>query len=104
MEELSPLEANTLLENNVLLVDVRETDELATITYDVKNQLNVPLSEFEQRFSEIPKDQKVIFACRAGVRSARAIQFLAHNGYDAALLINLEGGMNAWQGYGLKTK
>jgi hypothetical protein len=104
MEELSPLEANTLLENNVLLVDVREVDELAVIAYDVKNQLNVPLSEFEKRFSEIPKDQKVIFACRAGVRSARAIQFLAHNGYDAALLINLEGGMNAWQGYGLKTK
>ena len=104
MEELSPLEANTLLENNVLLVDVREVDELAVIAYDVKNLLNVPLSEFEQRFSEIPKDQKVIFACRAGVRSARAIQFLAHNGYDAALLINLEGGMNAWQGYGLKTK
>jgi rhodanese-related sulfurtransferase len=104
MEELSPLEANTLLENNVLLVDVREVDELAVIAYDVKNQLNVPLSEFEQRFSEIPKDQKVIFACRAGVRSARAIQFLAHNGYDAALLINLEGGMNAWQGYGLRTK
>jgi rhodanese-related sulfurtransferase len=104
MEELSPLEANTLLENNVLLVDVREVDELAVIAYDVKNLLNVPLSEFEQRFSEIPKDQKVIFACRAGVRSARAIQFLAHNGYDAAFLINLEGGMNAWQGYGLKTK
>lgn len=104
MNELSALEANALLENDVLLVDVREVDELAVISYDVKNLLNVPLSEFEQRFSEIPTDQKVVFACRAGVRSARAIQFLVHNGYDAALLINLEGGMNAWQGYCLKTK
>lgn len=73
MNELSALEANTLLENDVLLVDVREVDELAVIAYDVKNLLNVPLSEFEQRFSEIPTDQKVVFACRAGVRSARAI-------------------------------
>jgi rhodanese-related sulfurtransferase len=104
MNELSPFEANALLEYDVLLVDVREVDELAVIAYDVKNLLNVPLSEFEQRFTEIPKDQKVIFACRAGVRSARAIQFMAHNGYDAALLINLEGGMNAWEAYGLRTK
>ena len=103
MYELSALEANALLENDVLLVDVREVDELAVISYDVKHLLNVPLSEFEQRFSEIPTDQKVVFACRAGVRSARAIQFLVYNGYDASLLINLEGGMNAWQGYGLKT-
>jgi rhodanese-related sulfurtransferase len=104
MNELSPIEVNALLENDVLLVDVRETDELAEIAYDVKNLLNVPLSQFEQRYTEIPTDQKVVFACRAGVRSARAIQFLVHNGYDASLLINLEGGMNAWQGYGLKTK
>ncbi len=104
MNELSALEANALLENDVLLVDVREVDELAVIAYDVKNLLNVPLSEFEQRFTEIPKNQKVVFGCRAGARSARAIEFLVHNGYDAAFLINLEGGMNAWEAYGLKTK
>jgi rhodanese-related sulfurtransferase len=31
MNELNPLEANALLENDVLLVDVREVDELAVI-------------------------------------------------------------------------
>lgn len=104
MKELSSLEVFDLLENQTLLVDVREKDELAVAAYDVKNQLNVPLSELEQRFTEIPTDQKVIVACRAGARSARAIQFLIQNGYSEELLINLQGGIMAWEQNGLKTK
>jgi len=104
MKELSSLEAFDLLENQTLLVDVREKDELAVASYDVKNQLNVPLSELEQRFTEIPSDQTVIVACRAGARSARAIQFLVQNGYSEELLINLQGGITAWEQNGLKTK
>ena len=104
MKELSSLEAFDLLENQTLLVDVREKDELVVASYDVKNQLNVPLSELEQRFTEIPTDQTVIVACRAGARSARAIQFLVQNGYSEELLINLQGGITAWEQNGLKTK
>ena len=104
MKELSSLEAFELLENDTLLVDVRENDELAVASYDVKNQLNVPLSELEQRFTEIPTDQTVIVACKAGARSARAIQFLIQNGYSEELLINLQGGITAWEQNGLKTK
>jgi len=104
MKELSLLEAFDLLENQTLLVDVREKDELEVASYDVKNQLNVPLSELEQRFTEIPSDQTVIVACRAGARSARAIQFLIQNGYSEELLINLQGGITAWEQNGLNTK
>ena len=104
MKELSSLEAFDLLENQTLLLDVREKDELAVASYDVKNQLNVPLSELEQLFTEIPSDKTVIVACRAGARSARAIQFLIQNGYSEELLINLQGGIMAWEQNGLKTK
>ncbi len=104
MKELSSLEAFELLENETLLVDVREKDELAITSYDVKNQINIPLTEFQTRYSEIPTNQKVIFACRAGVRSANAIHFLIQNGYKEELLINLQGGIIAWEQNGLKTK
>ncbi len=104
MKELSSLEAFDLLKNQTLLVDVREKDELAVASYDVKNQINIPLSEFQSRYSEIPTDQTVIFACRAGARSANAIHFLIQNGYSEELLINLQGGIMAWEQNGLKTK
>lgn len=104
MKELNSLDAFSLLENETLLVDVREKDELAISSYDVKNQINIPLSELEQRFTEIPTDQTVILACRAGARSARAIQFLVQNGFNEELLINLQGGITAWEQNGLKTK
>lgn len=104
MKQISSLEAFGLLENQTLLVDVREKDELAIASYAVENQLNIPLSEFEKRFSEIPNNQTVIVACKAGVRSAKAIQFLIRNGYSEELLINLEGGIMAWEYNGLEIK
>jgi rhodanese-related sulfurtransferase len=104
MKEISTLEAFKLLENQTLLVDVREKDELANVSYAVENQLNIPMSEFEERFSEIPNDKIVIVACKAGVRSANAIQFLIRNGYSEELLINLEGGIMAWEYNGLQIK
>lgn len=104
MKQISSLEAFGLLENQTLLVDVREKDELAIASYAVENQLNIPLSEFEKRFSEIPNSQTVIVACKAGVRSAKAIQFLIRNGYSEELLINLEGGIMAWEYNGLEIK
>ena len=104
MKELSSLEAFKLLENDTLLVDVREKDELAIASYDVKNQINIPLSEFQSRYSEIPTNQTVVLACRAGARSANALHFLIQNGYSEELLINLQGGITAWQQNGLKIK
>ena len=104
MKELSSLEGFKLLEHETLLVDVREKDELAIASYDVKNQINIPLSEFQSRYSEIPTNQTVILACRAGARSANAIHFLVQNGYSEEMLINLQGGITAWEQNGLGTK
>jgi len=103
MKELNALEANELLENEILLVDVREEHELEVVSFDVKNCLNIPLSEIETRFHEVPKNQKIIVACRAGIRSSQAIQYLIHFGYDGDLLFNLKDGILGWQQSGLKT-
>lgn len=74
------------------LIDVRESDE-----FDIAEMGGtlIPLSEFQDRWQEVPKDGKVIIHCRAGMRSANAIRYLQEvHGYDN--LFNLKGGILAW--------
>lgn len=98
-ETVSIEQAFAMAEKNVLMIDVRETDEVMEQGYNVKKIINVPLSEMESRLSEIPKDQQIILACRSGNRSAQAYGLLKQNGYKN--LTNMEGGMLAWEENGL---
>ncbi len=101
-ENLSVTEASVLLNENAILIDVREPDEVAEKAYDVKDVQNIPLGDMEKHLSEIPKDKKVILACKAGGRSAKAFEILKKNGFTN--IANLDGGMNAWDAAGLPTK
>lgn len=78
------------LENNVSLIDVREKFEYAM--GHVPSALNIPLSELEQRFKEIPVGSYII--CQSGARSLRACEFLEENDID---VINVIAGTLAWQ-------
>lgn len=74
------------------LIDVREVHENEAASM---NGILIPVGEVMERFSEIPKDKKVIIHCRSGVRSANVIQWLEQaQGYEN--LYNLEGGIIAW--------
>ncbi len=88
-------EAYALTQKGVLLIDVREPDEVAEVAYRVKNYRNVPLSQLANRLQDIPRDQQVILACRSGNRSRRAYDMLVAQGYQN--LANMEGGMLAWE-------
>lgn len=82
------------LNNGALFVDVREKDEVLIVSYDVPNVINIPLSEFEMRFNEIPKDRDVVLVCRSGGRSMRAAGFLRNNGYTK--VVNMQDGLILW--------
>lgn len=97
MKEVSPTEAQKLVQQGALLVDVREQNEYADIHADGA-QL-IPLSAFENRFSELPTDRPLVIICRSGARSARAGEFLLQNGYQD--VSNLAGGTLAWTEAGL---
>ena len=77
-----------------LVVDVREENEVKELSYDVQNLLHIPLSEFEDRYSEVPKDKSVIMACKGGGRSLKAAYFLQNKGYNDVM--NLDGGILKW--------
>jgi rhodanese-related sulfurtransferase len=72
VKEICPTTTQEWVKNGALLVDVREKHEVEELSFDVPNIINIPLSEFEERFTEIPKDQYVVMVCKSGGRSLRA--------------------------------
>lgn len=74
-----------------LVVDVREVNELAAGS--IPGALCLPLSEFNVRYLELPKNTRLAIYCRSGVRSEAACRALNQVGYDAH---NVEGGYQRW--------
>jgi rhodanese-related sulfurtransferase len=102
VKEICPTTTQTWVKNGAFLVDVREKDEVDALSYDVPNIINIPLSEFEERFAEIPQDKEVVMVCRSGSRSLRAAGFLVNHGYKN--VVNMQHGMNRWIERGFPVK
>ena len=62
--------ARGLTEGRMLLVDVREPNEVAVERYP--DAVVVPLSSFDPAAIPDPKGKQVVFACRSGRRSVTA--------------------------------
>lgn len=97
--DITPAEGHRRVQQGALLVDVREPGEYAEIHAEGAQLL--PLSEFENRFGELPKDRPLVMICRSGARSARAGEYLRAQGYSD--VVNLAGGTLAWAEAGLPT-
>jgi rhodanese-related sulfurtransferase len=76
----------------IVLLDVREPDELATAAIPWATW--IPMAEIPGRLEELPRETPVVVMCHAGGRSARVTQFLEQNGFSNAA--NLTGGIDAW--------
>jgi rhodanese-related sulfurtransferase len=87
-----------LIGEGALLVDVRERGEVAQLACDVQDVVEVPLSEFEQRFDELPRDREVVLVCQTGARSLKATYFLMYQGYTR--VTNMDGGIHKWASKG----
>jgi len=94
VKEICPTTTQEWVKNGALLVDVREKDEVDQLSYDVPNIINIPLTEFEDRYSQIPKDIDVVMVCRSGGRSLSATGFMINHGYEN--VVNMQHGINRW--------
>lgn len=92
--EVCPTTSRGLLKEGALLVDVREADEVARVGFADCEVINVPLSVFEARWREIPRDRDVILACQVGARSLKATYFLMYQGYEH--VANMKHGLQRW--------
>jgi rhodanese-related sulfurtransferase len=98
--DIQPSEvAKGISEGRYLLVDVRESDEVAEEAYP--NAVSLPLSRFDPRQISVSPGQQVVFGCRTGRRSATAS--LAAQAAGFSYNKQLAGGIVAWKAAGLPT-
>ena len=89
--EIDLVTLDGLLEQGIVLIDVREDDEYAD--GHVEGAHLMPLATVPERVDEVPTDSTVYVICALGGRSAKAVEFLRRNGVDA---VNVAGGTNGW--------
>jgi rhodanese-related sulfurtransferase len=95
VSQLNSSDAVRLMNNDkTLVVDTREASEFSA--GHIKGALNIPMSEFKKRLSELEKhkDNDVLLYCRSGSRSNSACKMMRKGGFDS--IHNLAGGMMGW--------
>ncbi|WP_116812357.1 molybdopterin-synthase adenylyltransferase MoeB [Steroidobacter cummioxidans] len=91
VRRLSPAELRELL-GQVAIVDVRSPSEFGVS--HLPRAVNIPVSDVQRRFDEIPRDQPVVFICRSGARSMTASAIATRAGLTE--VAHLEGGLLGW--------
>jgi rhodanese-related sulfurtransferase len=87
----------TEIADDAVILDVREQDEWEA--GHAPSAVHIPLGELPSRLGDLPDPDAGTLAvvCRSGGRSARAVAWLAQQGFDVA---NVDGGMRAWHSAG----
>ena len=96
---VSPREAFELCGKGAVIVDVREVYLNNFKNFEVPEILFIPMSNLEQKLSELPQDKYLIFADTVGLRSKEAVIFLKDKGFIK--IANMAGGIVDWERDGL---
>ena len=96
MQGYSEIEASELFdmmaEQKLLLVDVRNDDEVARGI--IPGAQHLPLAMIPVKFESLNGEQALVFYCHSGMRSAQTAAFVASKGRHQ--VYNLRGGVLAW--------
>ncbi|CAN5509900.1 MAG: rhodanese-like domain-containing protein [Pyrinomonadaceae bacterium] len=79
--------------DSIQLIDVRQPDEFGFAK--IEGAKLVPLGEVLKRIDEIDETRETVILCKAGGRSAKAIELMKQAGFTGELK-NLKGGITAW--------
>jgi rhodanese-related sulfurtransferase len=93
--QADPKQVKEWLEQDAVLVDVREPDE--HLREHISGSVLAPLSSFEP--GEVADAGRVVLYCRSGPRSMEAAGRLAASGRDG--VYTLAGGITGWKAAGL---
>ncbi|MBA3058779.1 MAG: rhodanese-like domain-containing protein [Gammaproteobacteria bacterium] len=77
-----------------LFVDVREPQDVEALAFDAPEVINLPFSQLEERWQELPKDRELVMVCQNGAKSAQATAFLQKQGLKNAN--PMRGGLLLW--------
>jgi molybdopterin/thiamine biosynthesis adenylyltransferase/rhodanese-related sulfurtransferase len=94
MESITTTELRAILAGNFtgLLIDVREPDEHAAAR--IEGARLIPLKTLPDELDSLPRNREILVHCKAGGRSARAVQLLLDHGFTRVK--NVTGGIDAW--------
>jgi rhodanese-related sulfurtransferase len=96
-KKVKPLVAAQLQREGAVLLDVREQSEWSAGR--APKARHIPLAQLGSRISrEVPATATVLTICRSGGRSSQAAATLRRQGYT---VVDVAGGMRAWQAAGL---
>lgn len=102
MENIEPKKLNELLhdeDHNEVLIDVREPGEYKDTA--IPEAENIPVGEIANAVDRLKGYGTVYVNCGSGVRSKKACEILEAQGVH---VVNLEGGLTAWQHSGLAVR
>lgn len=94
--------AEAITSGSIILVDVREEEELDIASFDIPDVLHHPMSSIMETYQQIPTDKMVVVACNNGIRSVKVANLLMRLGWDT--VVNLDGGLVEWSRKGLPLK
>lgn len=79
-------------DSNLVILDVRNPNELTGPLGHIEGVINIPLPDLESRLPELDKfkDKNIAVICRSGRRSGIATNLLVKKGFSAK---NVRGGM-----------
>jgi rhodanese-related sulfurtransferase len=99
LSQVSTAEATRLINDDALVLDVREDKEWAE--GHIPNARHIPIAQLSKRLAELDKlkDKAIVVSCRSGHRSASVCRTLKKNGFEN--VHNLAGGIVAWEQAGL---
>ncbi len=99
LNQVSTAEATRLMNDDALMLDVREDKEWAE--GHIPNARHIPMAQLSRRLAELDKlkDKPIVVSCRSGHRSASVCRTLKKNGFQN--VHNLAGGILAWEQAGL---
>lgn len=95
IEEISATDLKHRIDagHDIQLIDVRQPDEYGFAK--IEGAKLIPLGEVLKRIDEIDESRETVIQCKAGGRSAKAIELMKQAGFIGDLK-NLKGGITAW--------
>jgi rhodanese-related sulfurtransferase len=80
-------------QNPPLVIDIRNPREWNS--KHLNGSVNIPLNHLQERMAEVPRTRRIAVHCAGGYRSSIAVSIL--NQYGVTNLIELAGGISAWE-------
>ena len=92
IKQIKVKELNAKLVNNeVVLIDVREQDELEICS--IEKAVHVPMNNIPSSIDQFDKETIYAIMCHSGIRSHNVSFYLQNMGFN---VMNVEGGINEW--------